>query len=387
MTLSANMTRGEQRQATSRDDIITALRRYAELYGPDFAAWAFSPSTAKWADREYAIERYYAGDPETGKAWPSLNAIKAAFGGFSAARVAAGLPANRPGPAKRRAKGEHRPIRGVSHAGATRTLIREVDGGESRRRAERAEAKAERLSRKVEKLEAKLAERPRATAPAKPITQTKTKTKTVRVRDERALERERERAVKAQAKLEAKIAEAREAEKLARVDLAEARQAATRAASKLERAEATIHELRADKRELRTAAEKAEDRAVAAERERDVLRERKPERIVVREESPEAAAVRLAETTAERAERDAHAAELRAARAEREYMELAAAVKGEARKLTAAEISELRARGPAGPVLVKNAIAAYIKAGRNPTALRAALTKMASAAITYRERL
>lgn len=352
------------------NDIIRALRRYAELYGPDFTAASFSPSSAKWNDRPELAERYFAGDPATGEPWPSLNSIKAPFGGsFNEAKRAAGLPINRPGPSKgKRAPGTAAPIRDVRHE--TRTVYVEKDGDETLRRLQRAEARAARLAARVAALEARPVPKPA------PKTKIKIETKTVKVTDAAAVRRAETRVEKA----EAKLTDLRDELKTARMDVAEARQAATRSASKLERAEATISELRDERRALKAAVGRAEDRVTAAEAERERLAAREPERVVVHEESPEAAIVR-------RAEREAREAEVRAARAEREYAELAVAVKGERRKLTSAEIVELRKLGPAGPELVKRAVAAYIKAGRNPTALRAALTELASAAVSYRERL
>lgn len=89
MTSPALKARGGRQGTWTRETIIKALRRYAALYGDDFTAAAFSPSTAKWRDNgEEIIDRYYEGDPETGAAWPSLNAIKTHAPGasFNAAR-------------------------------------------------------------------------------------------------------------------------------------------------------------------------------------------------------------------------------------------------------------------------------------------------------------
>src|SRR4051795_7664582 len=111
------------------NEIVKALRRYADLYGEDFPQAAFSPSLAKWGDRPELAERYVLGDPETGERWPSLGSIRRVFSSFSVAREAAGLPVNKSGPRKgatRRAAGEAAPIRDVKHV--TRTIFREKDG-------------------------------------------------------------------------------------------------------------------------------------------------------------------------------------------------------------------------------------------------------------------
>jgi hypothetical protein len=362
----ATKARGGPTQVWTREKVITALLRYAELYGPDFTASAFSPSTAKWRDEPEAIERYMLGDPETGESWPSLNAVKDRFGGsFNAAREAAGLPANKPGPAKRRAKGEHAPVRDVRHV--TRVLTRGGDGKE----LERARARIGRLEAKVERLKEQLAAKPKTVVKTK--TQTKTETRTVRVTDNRALERARQRARRAVENLELARKEAKTNVDEARSAEREARDAATRSASKLERAEATIAELRAERRELKSELTRAQDQLAAARAEAA----REP--IVIREEAPEA------EVLAQ-AVRRAHEAEVRAATAERQMAEQGAAITGERRRLTQAELAELRRRVPVGEALVARALRALAKA-RGVEQRRAALYELASAAISWRERL
>ncbi|MEJ7825753.1 MAG: hypothetical protein WKF48_10005 [Solirubrobacteraceae bacterium] len=161
---------------------------------------------------------------------------------------------------------------------------------------------------------------------------------------------------------------------------AEARTAAKRMAAKLERAEATIGTLRGERRERKLAAERSADELVAVQRTLDRVREqaeRAPEVVTVREEAPEPAAIRAAE------------AELRAARADRELRETVAAVRGEARKLTAVELAELRRDGPAGPAVMAEALKALAAARRtsNPTRMRDALRRVAQAAVTWQERI
>jgi 5-methylcytosine-specific restriction endonuclease McrA len=294
--------RGGRQETWTRDRLIDALRRYAELYGPAFTASAFSPSTAKWRDDDdETVERYYRGDPVTGEPWPSLNAIKSKFGGsFNEARVAAGLPANRPGPSRRkRPDGAHRPVRDVSHANATRTVFVEKKGVDDERVAA-LERRLELAQQRARRLEEAL-ERSRAARRARP------KAKTVRVGDASAA-RARDRAV-------ARLAEAREALQATRKEVTEARSAATRMASRLERAESTISELRAERRELREAATAADDRRSVAERmlaeaSEDVERMREDAarpRVVVRD-APEREAVDAALREAREAglrERDA----------------------------------------------------------------------------------
>jgi len=69
--------------------------------------------------------------------------------------------------------------------------------------------------------------------------------------------------------------------------------------------------------------------------------------------------------------------------------ETVAAVKGEPRRLTAAERTELRTGGPSGPTVMATALKALAaaRAGGSPTELRAALTDIAQAAISWQERI
>jgi hypothetical protein len=111
------------------------------------------------------------------------------------------------------------------------------------------------------------------------------------------------------------------------------------------------------------------------------------ERVV--EASPEQQIVDDALTRARVAEDAARRAESRAERAEREYAEVAVAATGAPRKLTAGEIDALRAEGPAGPALLADALKALGTARRadNRMKLEDALAQVASAAVTWRDRL
>lgn len=383
MTLSATSVRGGRQTTWTRDKIIEALRRYAVLYGDDFTAAAFSPSTAKWRDEpQETIDRYYLGDPETGQSWPGLNTIKKPFdGSFNAARAAAGLPPNKPGQKKRTA-GEHRPVRDVSHAKATRTVYVEKKDDEAvaklAAKLSRAEARIERLTQEIVDAQS------RVKIVRAPVSKPKTITKTKTITDDaevRRLSKAMDKAERDRARLEKALAEAREALDIARAGMREARSAATGAASKQERAEATVATLRAEKREL-IADHDREVGELSARIARLEARTPEIEKIVVTEESPEAAVVRDAE-------RRAVEAETRAARFEREYRELVVAVKGEDRRLTRDEIRELRSDGPAGPTMLAAALkelAAARPAG-NRAKVGAALTKVASAAVDWKDRL
>ena len=116
---------------------------------------------------------------------------------------------------------------------------------------------------------------------------------------------------------------------------------------------------------------------------------RAPAVVAVREAAPEAGEVRAAQAAAARDRRAATEAELRAARAERELRETVAALRGEARRLTAAELAELRTNGPGGPAVMAEALKALAAALRtnNPARMQDALRRVAQAAVTWQERI
>ena len=349
-------------------------------------------SSAKWSAQTWRIERYRAGDPETGQPWPSLNAAKAPFGGsLNAAITAAGFDPARPGPPRRKSV-EHLDERIPMHPqvrvalDAAQARVRELEETVATRDRQLARARAARPKpeKPIVKERTKVETR----------TVTKTKTKTVRVVDKAAVQRAKERAERAAArameKLEARLAKAESDLTAARERATEARASATRAAAKLERAEATISTLREEKRGLARELRDAEAEVTAATADADAAREdaaalRRAQRVVVKD-APEQAVIDAAEARATLAERRAHEAEVRASKAERDYLDIAAAVRGERRKLSREETDELRATGPAGPAVVATAVKKLAKA-TNPTARKAALTDLASAAVTWRDRL
>lgn len=393
MTLSATSS-GERQVTWTRESIIAAIKRWVSLYGEPPRAADWNPSSAKWSAQTWRIERYRAGDPETGKPWPSLNAAKAPFGGsLNEAIKAAGFSPARPGPPKRKAV-EHLDDRLPMHPqvrvalDAAQARVRELEETVATRDRQLARARAARP------VKTKTVPVVKERTKVETRTVTKTKTKTVRVVDKAAVQRAKERAEKAAArvleKLEARLAKAESDLSAARERATEARASATRAASKLERAEATISTLREDKRglarELRDAqAETDAERADAEAAREEAAALRRAQRVVVKD-APEQAVIDAAEARATLAERRAHEAEVRASKAERDYLDIAAATRGERRKLTRAETDELRKSGPAGPAIVKEAITALARA-QNPTAKKKALTDLASAAVSWRERL
>jgi hypothetical protein len=384
----------------TRDDIIEAITEWTALYGEPPRAADWNPSAARWSAASWRIARYRKGRPD-GRAWPSLNSAKGLFGGsLNAALAAAGFEPNKSGP-KRRGSVTPELLERTEMAPAARAAL---DAARAEARAERARREAaERARAKADARLGGVREELRVAKRRASVRKTKTKVVRDRAANDAKLERARATADVARAAAKADVAEAR-------MDAAEGRRAATRAAAKLERAEATITTLREERRALRRERDDAArdrartgDRLVAADarlaaaldriealRRREValnegLRTRDA---AVDVPAPETAALARAREDAP-ADLAARAAEERAARAERRYAELAHSVTGEARWLTRDELDELRRAGPAGPKVLADAIGALARARKtnNPHELRKALTAVASAAVSWKERL
>jgi hypothetical protein len=101
------------------------------------------------------------------------------------------------------------------------------------------------------------------------------------------------------------------------------------------------------------------------------------------------ARVRASEDQVEAAVRDAAEAREAAATAERRARELSALVSNGQRRLTAEELSALRAGGPSGPAVLAAALRrlAKARAAGDRAGLRAALGEIASAAVRWHDRL
>jgi len=356
-----------RRGGWDRDSIITAISEWVATYGEPPRAADWNPSSAKWSGQLWRVARYRAGRAD-GSPWPALNAAKRPFGGSLTAAVrAAGFAPARPGPVRRT---------DVDPAQAGRAVM----SPEGRAMVAAALAQAREAERRVSVLEGRLA---RVQAREAPAVVTKTKVVRERVADDAAMARADRRAASARAKAEEQIA-------AARMDAAEARQTAKKLAARLERAEATIATLREERRELKTAVEQGRDRLVAGERmlaraRAEAVAQAAPEVVTVREPAPGAAEVRAARTEAARARRAVADAEERVARAERELRETVAAIRGEPRRLTRAELAELRAAGPSGPAVMAEAVRALAaaRADGDRLALRDALGQVARAAVTW----
>jgi hypothetical protein len=373
-------TRGKTPQWTP-ESVITEIQHFVEAHGEVPRLADFNPGQAKITGQVWRIDRYRAGCPICGSPYPSANAARRCFGGsLEAAIRAAGFE-----PAKR---GPRRRDEVDLSARALERLGRDTQVA-----VDAALARAEAADQRAARLEAQL-ERARARAEAAP----KVRTKVVRERvtDSSAVLRLQRRLEAAEARSSALKAELAEA----RMDAAEARRTAARLAARLERAEATVTDARAAKREVaaqladaQRGLERAVERAEDAERRAAsvVVPARAPEVRVERvvEAAPEQLVVDEALARAATAEEAARRAEARAARAEREYAEIAVAATGAARKLTPAELDALRSDGPTGPAVLAEALKALAGARRagDRLKLETALTEVASAALTWRDRV
>jgi hypothetical protein len=368
--------RGKTPQWTP-ESVITEIQHFVEAHGEVPRLADLNPGQAKITGQVWRIDRYRAGCPICGNAYPSANAARRCFdGSLERAIRASGFEPAKRGPRRRTEVDlSERATARLEHD--ARVAVDAALG-----RAADAELRVERLETQLERARVRAAATPKV----------KTKIVRERVTDAAALarvQRAREAAEGRASVLKAELAEAK-------MDAAEARRTAVKLASRLERAEATINDARAQKRgvgaelaDAQAAAERAEARADDAERRlADVQRTAvRVERVV--EASPEQTVVDEALARAAAAEDAAARAETRAAKAEREYAEVAVAATGAPRKLTAGELDELRADGPAGPALLADALKTLAVARRtdNRFKLEEALAQVASAAVTWRDRL
>jgi len=386
---AALQVRSGRGAAWDREAIIIAIQEWVATYGEPPRAADWNPSSAKWSGQLWRVERYRDRRAD-GSPWPALNSAKRPFGGsLNEAIRAAGFEPAKPGPRRRSDVDPAQAHRAVMCPEARAMVAAALAQA---REAERRIAQLEdRLERAGERAQRAVAERDAARRSGRRVT-AKPKVVRERVIDDAAVARAQRRAVNAEAKADVTIRDAREKTAEARMDAAEARTAAKRMAAKLERAEATIGTLRDERRELKLAAGRAGDQLVATQRLLERARaeaERAPAVVTVREQAPEAGEVRAAQAAAAADRRAAAEAELRAARAERELRETVSALRGEARRLTAAELAELRTNGPGGPAVMAEALRLLADARRtnNPARMQDALRRVAQAAVTWQERI
>lgn len=382
----------EDRRVWTREVVIERIQRWVVLYGEPPRAADLSPASARWSGSSWRTDRYRAGDPETGAPWPSLNAVKSRFdGSLNAAIIAAGFEPNRPGPPSRRVSAEPDIEDRVVMSPVARVLLdsarADLAGAQERVRITEGKLARARAANVALDLALQAARRARKATMEKlesPVPVSRTVVRERVVKEHVADPRAERRAVAAEKRAE-------EAEALARVEVAQARAALRSLARSRETAEKLREQLAEQRRETLAATrarKRAEDRAVAAERApaRVEIREVEVERIrevAVRVRDGDVTEARALAMAADARARDA---ELRTATAERELRETVALVKGEERRLTSAELAELRVRGPSGPAVLGAALKDLARArAHTPAALPAALTRVASAAVRWRD--
>jgi hypothetical protein len=154
---TATIAAGKRKATLTREHVIERILRWEALYGEPPCTADWNPSLARWRAQEWRIERYRLGDPETGDAWPSINAAKRLFAGsFDAAVREAGLVPHRPGPRRRRPRTaapavEQRPPVAPRDIGVELELALDR-ARDAERRARRAHLRAERAEARLEEL-------------------------------------------------------------------------------------------------------------------------------------------------------------------------------------------------------------------------------------------
>jgi hypothetical protein len=153
---TATIAAGKRKATLTREHVIEKILRWEALYGEPPCTADWNPSLARWRAQEWRIERYRLGDPESGDAWPSINAAKRLFGGsFDAAVREAGLVPHRPGPRRRRPRSAA-PAVEQRLPREPRDLHVELDA--ALERARDAERRARRATHRAERAEARLDE-------------------------------------------------------------------------------------------------------------------------------------------------------------------------------------------------------------------------------------
>lgn len=379
-----------------REFYLDAGREYVRRYGPgELVAAAFNPASAKRGGRPDLVDRYYSGREDQGLAWPSLNSIKAAFGGFVAFREALGLPPNPTGGRSRRNPGEAEPIFGVRER---RVVVPSEQTAWVRKQLAAAERRALRAEQLLEEAKAQVDE-----VPAEHERLVKA------LRDRLADEKSRHK----DARRELHNAVRREDRARARVEIVERRDPSSlrevdRLTDLLAKSLARVSELEAGPR-AKTVVQKSEPvvRTKTITRKVEVLDEksvRRAERAEARatelreelsalRESRDALADRLGEIRAEAVSQAlinqrVRAAEARVQEVEKQMADQAMLLVGERRQLTSEEVRELRTNGPAGHTIFVRAVKNVARAHADGTGeqLRAALREAMSAAQNWSDR-
>ena len=435
-----------------RDSIIIAIQEWVATYGEPPRAADWNPSSAKWSGQLWRVERYRAGRAD-GSRWPALNTAKRPFGGsLTAAIREAGFEPAKPGPTRRADVDPQQAHRAdMSPEGRAMLAGALAQAREAERRVALLEAKLERAADRTLRLtaerdaarregrravtpkvvrqrvvdEAAVARAQRVATAAAAKAESSTRAAREQIADARMDAAEARTAAK---RMAAKLERAEATIATLRGERRELKAGADRQADRLVAAQRLLERARADAERANgragTDAERANGRAGAdAERATgragtdaaratgragtDAARANgragadaaqaadhadaapAPVLVTVREPAPAAAELRAARADAARDRRAAVEAELRAARAERELRETVAAIRGEARRLTASELAELRLTGPSGPAVMAEALKALAAARKsnNPMRMQDALRRVAQAAVTWQERI
>src|SRR4051812_8626832 len=209
----AGARRGKSPQWTP-ESVITEIQHFVQAHGEVPRLADFNPGQAKITGQVWRIERYRAGCPICGAAYPSANAARRCFGGsLEAAIRAAGFEPAKRGPRRR------------DEVDLSARALERL-GRDTRVAVDAALARAEAAEQRAARLEAQL-ERARARAEAAPKVRTKVRE---RVADASAVLRLQRRLEAAEARSSALKVELGEA----RMDAAEARRTAARLAARLE---------------------------------------------------------------------------------------------------------------------------------------------------------
>ena len=372
--------RGKTPQWTP-ESVITEIQHFVQAHGEVPRLADLNPGQAKITGQVWRIDRYRAGCPVCGSAYPSANAARRCFdGSLERAIRAAGFEPAKRGPRRRtevdltrrarpRAWSTTRAWRSTPRWRAPPTPRRAPSGCRPSSTVPAPARPRRRRSRRRSSASAS------PTPPRWP-----------------ACSAAREAAEARAATLKSELAEAR-------MDAAEARRTAVKLASRLERAEATVTEARAaEARGRRRAGRRAGRRRARARRARptpsaalaDAAGHGGPRRARGRRPRRSSASSTRRWPARPRPRTPRCAPRPRAARAERDYAEVAVAATGASRKLTPAELEALRADGPAGPALLADALKALRRraADRQPrSSWRRRSRAVASAAVTWRDRL
>lgn len=382
-----------ERKSRSREFYLEAGREYVRRFGADqLVAAALNPASAKRGGRPDLLDRYYEGR-EDGSAWPSLNAVKAAFGGFIAYRKALGLPPNPTGGSHRRRPGEAEPIFTVRER---RVVVGAEENAFIRKQLAAAERRALRAEERLEEAKLRVDEVPEEH-------ERTVEALRMRLADERSrrkdVQRELNNATRREDRARART-QTLSPKALRDVDRLTERLAASEAlVRRLQAAPGTVGRVPEVRTKIKTkvrtrtvevADEKALRRAERAEKRVTELREELEAVRSAREDlANRLAGIRREAVLEAVATERVRSAERRVNEVEKKMAAMTELLIGERRQLTSAEVASLRTSGPAGHTVflraVKRVARTYAEVGVGAE-LHAALRESMSAAQNWIDR-